>query len=211
MNLTVHPKVEKLTAQALQFFQTAASRQAEDATRRAEDVKSGAEKLCKAYAMSQKVANSKSPLPSAVAVLGLLNDLSPSPSPDLSKVSSLVNKHVDICSLFEEWSYARVGGSPSTSDNFAAAAGRFCVDSDLSQESAGEQSQIAMFERIVHRYGADVSSPSKRVQAIENLLTAVGQMTTTPTPEQRPTSLPQPAGRQRVQDDSPRNPSGGNL
>jgi hypothetical protein len=192
MNLSTHPKVESLAAQALECFQSAAGRDQSETVRRAEDIKSGALKLSKAYALSQKVSGFKSPLPTAVAYLGLLNDLPPSPSPDLSRVSSLVNRHVDICGVLEEWSFARARGTPSTSENFHAAAVRFCIDSDLPQEAAGDQSQIAMLERIVHRFGANVSSPALRVEAIENLLTAVGQMTTAPAPE----STPRPAVQQ---------------
>jgi hypothetical protein len=212
MNLSVHPKVENLAAQALQCFQTAAGRNQSDSANRAEDIKSGALKLSKAYALSQKLAGSKSPLPSAVAYLGLLNDLPPTLSPDLSKVSSLVNRHVDICGVLEEWSFARAQGTPSTSENFHAAAVRFCLDSDLPQDAAGEQSQIAMLERIVHRFGADVSNPTRRVEAIESLLTAVGQMTPAPSTESTLRPVPsQPTPSMGVSPNNDRRHSGGNI
>lgn len=161
----MHPKVAQMATSALGFFQKG-------------DIESGTGRLSKAYALSRKTSPQNSPILPLVGYLGLLND-SDSITPrvaDPKSTSRLVNRHIGICGVIEEWSFERAMGKKDISTDFHAAASRFCLEGSLSEEMRGAQDQIGIPAQILNEFGVDVSTPQKTMDAIEKYLSVVGEM-----------------------------------
>ena len=164
-HFTMHPKVAAIASTALGYFQQG-------------DILSGTERLSKAYALARKTSPHASPILPLVGYLGLLNDSDSSAkqTPNPASATRLVNRHVGICGVIEEWSFERASGKKDISGDFHLAASRFCLDGSLSEEMRGAQDQIGIPAQILNEFGVDVSTPQKTMEAIEKYLSVVGEM-----------------------------------
>jgi hypothetical protein len=177
---SLSPKVSSLTAEALSLFQRG-------------DLDSGSSRLSKAYALHRKTSATRTPLIHVVAYLGLLNDLPEKPDGDWKSASRLVMRHTGVSGVLEEWAFERSRVGKSVSANFHAACRRFCEDVPLSEEVRGEQDQIGLVAAILQEHGVRLETPGDAMSAIEKCLSAVSEITPSPSRPAASSQTPLPS------------------